>query len=148
MDKAYSAPWVFIIDTNQYAGNFEREMCAHCTGEIGECGVGVEYAEAFQNEFSDPIFDTIEWVGDDHGCFRPVSLWTSPTGGVCNSVAIFFNSKPTKRQIELMKERAHKFSEVDDDISWRQKNFHAIKVLGFRLLNQKVETTDHSELVQ
>ena len=24
--------YIFIIDTNMYAGNFEREMCAYLTG--------------------------------------------------------------------------------------------------------------------
>jgi len=38
----------FIIDTNEYAGNFEREMCAYCTGQIGDCGVGEEEAEKFE----------------------------------------------------------------------------------------------------
>jgi hypothetical protein len=32
--------YVFIIDTEQYAGNFEREMCAYCTGILGDCEVG------------------------------------------------------------------------------------------------------------
>ena len=34
----------FIVDTDSYAGNFEREMCAYMTGHIGECSVGEEYA--------------------------------------------------------------------------------------------------------
>ena len=36
--------WGFIIDTDQYAGNFERELCAWTTGQIGECEVGKEYS--------------------------------------------------------------------------------------------------------
>jgi len=40
----------FIIDTDQYAGNFEREMCAYLTGTVGECGVGDEFAELFSKE--------------------------------------------------------------------------------------------------
>ncbi|KKK83825.1 hypothetical protein LCGC14_2789530, partial [marine sediment metagenome] len=35
-----SDSWIFIIDTDSYAGNFEREMCAYITGRVGECGVG------------------------------------------------------------------------------------------------------------
>lgn len=38
------APWTFIIDTEQYAGNFERQMAAWITGMIGGCGVGEEMA--------------------------------------------------------------------------------------------------------
>ncbi len=32
-------PYLFVIDTDTYAGNFEREMCAYVTGQIGECEV-------------------------------------------------------------------------------------------------------------
>ena len=39
-----TAPWTFIIDTEQYAGNFERQMAAWITGVIGGCGVGEEAA--------------------------------------------------------------------------------------------------------
>lgn len=28
--------YAFVIDTEQYAGNFEREIGAYCTGTIGE----------------------------------------------------------------------------------------------------------------
>lgn len=41
----------FVIDTNKYSGNFEREMCAYLTGHTGDCGVGdkekAEYFELF-----------------------------------------------------------------------------------------------------
>jgi hypothetical protein len=33
--------WLFIVDTDSYAGNFERCMCAYMTGQIGECEVGL-----------------------------------------------------------------------------------------------------------
>ena len=32
----------FVVDTDTYAGNFEREMCAFMTGITGACGVGKE----------------------------------------------------------------------------------------------------------
>ena len=40
MTENYGDSIAFVIDTKQYAGNFEREMCAHITGHIGECEVG------------------------------------------------------------------------------------------------------------
>ena len=36
--------WIFVVDTNQYSGNFERELTAYMKGMIGGCGVGVELA--------------------------------------------------------------------------------------------------------
>ena len=31
-----------IIDTEDYAGSFERPMVAYITGQLGDCGVGEE----------------------------------------------------------------------------------------------------------
>lgn len=34
-----------IVDTENYAGNFERQMCAFVTGQVGDCGVGESLAK-------------------------------------------------------------------------------------------------------
>lgn len=34
MKKKWSVQWLFVIDTNQYAGNFEREMGSYMTGRV------------------------------------------------------------------------------------------------------------------
>ena len=47
---------MLIIDTEQYSGNFEREMCAHITGQVGECNVGYDVAE----EYSEKI-EHVDW---------------------------------------------------------------------------------------
>lgn len=77
--------YLFVIDTNRYAGNFEREMCAYVTGQIGECGVGKENAELAKQEIPDVVAkleELIEMVPDEHGCARPVSIF--PTQGWFN----------------------------------------------------------------
>jgi hypothetical protein len=112
--------FAFIIDTNSYSGSFEREMTAYLTGRIGECGVGVEYAD-----FALPInFDNVIDVPDDHGCYRPTSIWLNEKNKY-NSVAIFFEEQPTVDQIEFMKGRAYDFNIVSNN---------KIKILGFRLI--------------
>ncbi len=72
--------FIFVIDTNNYAGNFEREMCAYITGQFGECGVGDDVAEAAR-----PNIRNLEWFKthikhkrDDSGCRRPVSIYATP----------------------------------------------------------------------
>ena len=68
----------FIIDTNQHAGNFEREMCAFLTGRLGDCEVGSEYAELFEKEVEDSIkFDNIT-LKSDNGCYRPCDIEPNP----------------------------------------------------------------------
>ncbi len=72
--------FVFVIDTKKYAGSFERELCAYVTGVIGECEVGDEEAKEFakDNPGNNPFEEIIEQPPDDHGCHRPVMLWSTP----------------------------------------------------------------------
>lgn len=118
MNKLY----YFIVETNKYAGGFERELCAHMTGCIGECGVGKEFVdETIKKIFDDKIY----WKPDDYGCARPVEIYPGKDQKY-NSLSIFFNEKPTKKEIELLKERAKTF-----------KFEKGIKILGFKLLEVK-----------
>jgi len=75
-------PWVFVIDTDSYSGNFERELCAWITGRVGDCGVGEEMAEKAGKKKSDAVLewcrDRVVDVPDDHGCCRPTSIWPTP----------------------------------------------------------------------
>ena len=218
--------WIFIIDTDSYAGGFEREMCAYMTGVIGDCEVGEEFAKMYNKEVNtdglESVFiDYLEQRADEHGCCRPTECW--PTKGwlsvghnkavrkedwnqaeadkvyqqesaeiyrgyrrqvervvvgqngwteaskarelarhdkeieralkeKCpkwepnNSVAIFFEKKPTKQMIDLLKERAMKFSEAKrrfadkNDLIW-DKDFQ-LTIRGFRLVK---ETTAEEE---
>lgn len=61
-----------IVNTNKYSGNFEREMCAAATSQIGECEVGMEfidYEHLFKNWWEENIIQN-----NDDGCYRPVTI--------------------------------------------------------------------------
>ena len=155
-------PFVFVIDTDQYAGNFEREMCAFVTGHIGECGVGQQYQKLFfdflgldvEQRDDNPFFEQVVDMADDHGCFRPVSIWPTKgrvndghgncydedseeakklkqTYGAYESVGIFFRSEPSRALINLMKERVQEFCKLEPLRSTVPEN---IKIRGFRLI--------------
>jgi hypothetical protein len=103
--------YVIIVRTDSYAGNFERELCAHLTGIVGECEVGDDYVD----KNVEAIFEnSIKSIPDDNGTHRPVSL------GGCglteefnsNDVVIWFDSIPTDEQKELLKERAETFNQI------------------------------------
>jgi hypothetical protein len=66
--------WGFVIDTDQYAGSFERELCAHITGHVGECGVGEDFVEDGVAE----LFNNVVEVPDEHGCRRPCAIYPNP----------------------------------------------------------------------
>ena len=78
MTDELTAPWLFIIDTEDYAGNFERDLCAYITGRVGECGVGDEEAALFTEETGQEGFENVVEESDDHGCHRPASIYPTP----------------------------------------------------------------------
>lgn len=79
MDGMVLDRYVLVIDTDAYAGNFERVMVAFMTGQVGECEVGHQARDAFSAEFQDLNFeDLVIGQPDEHGCWRPASIWPSP----------------------------------------------------------------------
>lgn len=68
-----------IVDTDKYSGNFEREMCAFATAQIGECEVGAEEIDE-THPYASWWETHIQQVED--GCWRPVAI--SPTPGFIN----------------------------------------------------------------
>jgi len=74
----------FVIDTDSYAGNFERAMCAYITGQVGECGVGKEMAELAKKELSKEQFENFSNIvafiyDEENGCFRrPCKIYKNP----------------------------------------------------------------------
>jgi hypothetical protein len=80
-----SSKYIFIVDTESYAGNFEREMTAYCTGQVGDCGKGEKEARDFCKCYSDlreRFNNVVLQVPDEHGCHRPTQIW--PTLGWWN----------------------------------------------------------------
>lgn len=130
--------YVFVIHTINYAGNFEREMCAYCTGEIGDCEVGKKEANNFLREFGGKsIFeDIILQVPDGHGCCRPVSIWDYAPNS--KSVAIFFEEQPTPHQVKLMSRRAKEFAKQKHPHDETSNAF--ITITGFELVEEKIAT--------
>ena len=74
-----------VIDTDQYAGNFERQMCAYLTGQYGDCGAGREIALDAQGEIAhvDWWKQNVVQVPNEHGIKRPVAI--HPTPGYFNN---------------------------------------------------------------
>lgn len=144
--------YTLVIDTDQYSGNFERAMTAYCTGVIGDCGVGREYQQLFDEE-SD-INTRIDQRDDTYCCFRPTSIFATPN--MCNngcglnvkgnqfkypaycSVAIYFNQHPLPSDIEMIKRRAQQFVKLLDIRPYN------ITITGYRLIEETtiIESTE------
>lgn len=69
----------FVIDTDEYAGNFERELCAYVTGVIGDCGVADKIASKVEDDPDvQKIGEYISQEADEHGCYRPCKIYPTP----------------------------------------------------------------------
>jgi len=147
--------YIFVIDTDYYAGNFERNLCAYATGYVGECGVGRQMAQQFYEDMG-LVDEGHEWNGeelspedmrnpfdyispeqDEDGCRRPVKVWKSPNSDKHNSVAIFMTKAPPPGDVKVFKERAEAYMDQRVDVKPKPK------ILGFRLISRK---TTYEEL--
>ncbi len=72
--------FAFVIDTTEYAGNFERPMCAYLTGQIAECGVGREIADEVKNDIAHLSWwqENTAYLTDERGTQRPTSIFSTP----------------------------------------------------------------------
>lgn len=129
--------FLFVIKTDSYAGNFEREMCGYMTGQIGECGVGDDGAAMFTKDCPGNcgFQDLVTEFPDEHGCRRPATGW----GHEFSSVAIFFESQPTAAQLTFLRQRARQFAAMTDPY-YGGKKF--ITILGFELRDYVVKHID------
>lgn len=134
----------FIVDTNSYAGNFERELCGYITGHWDNETHGGAQAAKFAEETGEinPFDDYIGLITNEHGLQTPVSLEDTPTelGAKTRmgSVGIHFDKRPTPELIQLMKDRAYKFERKGLIFDRPVK----LKVLSFRLQKRIVEIVE------
>lgn len=131
--------YLFVIDTNAYAGNFEREIGGYCTGCVGDCKVGGKEAGLFVEKYGEELQEVFENIisrkPDEHGCCRPVDILGY--GEDNNSIVIYFQERPTKEQIALMKERAIEFARFRDTNGLlRNGQNQNLEVKSFRLLKE------------
>ena len=90
---------IFVIDTDQYAGNFEREMCAYITGHTGDCGVGLDVVDTF------PLVSGVKQVPDEDGTMRPCSVYPTP-GWHNNGLGFHFKDEQAEEALLKFQESA------------------------------------------
>lgn len=130
--------YVLVIDTDKYSGNFEREMAGWVAGAYDEDrGHGDrEYrefkeqtSEDGENEIAERVELAVTSVKHNEYDYVQNGIWPTPNrlnngSGSCRdaepdetgwpayeSVAIFFNRKLTKDEMEFVRKRAQRFSE-------------------------------------
>lgn len=132
--------WMFVIDTDEYAGNFERELGGYVMGQVDEWGEhrAAQYIKLYQQEcpadpFKKLVYEAFYNPGDDGFMLTPAHITTGPNGDYpYNSVAIHLWERPNKQQIQLLVARAQKFSKLPKF----DKFDHRPKILGCRLVRE------------
>ena len=88
----------FIVDTDKYAGNFERQLCAVAMNAIGDCGVGSNFVDTWDEEdlsgYTRQVYD--------EGCYRPVEIYPSPYY-YNNGMGFHYKDTPKDRREALEK---------------------------------------------
>lgn len=152
-----------MIDTDEYSGNFERELCAYITGMTGGCGAGKNEAAYAIDELGQYVatFELIIMSElNDNGWCKPVKIY--PTPGWFNhegkhyklnewedgmdkynayqSVAIGLYERPTQEIIDLMKTRAEKYAKIcragESETIGGNKFDSKFNITGFRLIEE------------
>lgn len=140
--------YYFIIDTDSYSGNFERQLCAYITGQVGECGVGQDIATFIAREPGvRDIGMFIRHEPDDHGVYRPAKIYQTlrvHDNNGYQSVAIGLLSRPSQSILKKMCKRAKEFQAVCNNEEWIEKsgvskyNISRFTVTGCRLVEEKI----------
>lgn len=141
MSKLIQKTYIFVIETDAYAGNFEREINAYSTGVLGEhFGHEKSEAEEFiqycqennldQYMFND-LIDSQYPIGYD-GSYNPGPCSISQNdNGDYNNVSIFMYHKPTSEDVEFIKNRAIEFSKNFKNRFTKEPR--PFNILGFKL---------------
>lgn len=120
-----------IIETDSYAGNFEREMCAYVVGHIGDCEVGEDEMNEYLEKYNYGL-DGVESKAMKHETLeRPVAIYCTELCPRNQALLIHFDmdiSELTEDEINIIKERAHEYGERI-----------GVKVIGFKSV--RFETT-------
>ena len=155
--------WAFVVDTDSYAGNFERELASYVVGQCDEYGDhrGGPYRELYEKECpKDPFDDLVDQrvcdPGDDGIHRAPMDLAPTPgysndgrgkvtklrpgqklKHGAFNSVAIFLRRKPTESELALLVKRARAFEHLPKQREYDERP----KILACRLVEERVSLT-------
>lgn len=139
-----------IVETDSYAGNFERDLTAFATGVVGDCQVGEEAAVDFIDaaaamgydidvenpDGGSPFSNLLDQVIDCDGCYRPCEMSLNANSEY-NSVTMFLYRHPSARDAAFIAQRIRAFPE------WFRHWYKRVPpvIISIRLQKQVVTTS-------
>lgn len=153
MTNEETGPWgppSLVIDTDAYAGNFERELCAACTGHHDDTSVTAKEIAAsydgpdlgfIEGGDGDEVDDVEGLIGtyNDNGCYRHAGIYQTPGTTEYRSVRIVLNRDPTPAELDGIMRRAMAFAGVGAQ-SDRGHEVQPFKIIGVRLIRERTTT--------
>jgi hypothetical protein len=127
----------YVIRTNGYAGNYERELTAFVTGLTGDSMVGEDYAKSAIKRSSETYIDELQekinsQCDDEHG-MNFCSLY----GSKADDLLIIFNQRPSKKDLGFLEAGLRLFASVYEQ---KEKEFvpkGSVKILGWELMEAR-----------
>lgn len=95
--------YYFVVDTDAYAGNFERQLCAFITGITGECGAATDIAEKVKDQLNVDFDELVGSEPDEHGIHRPVKIYPTP-GYYNNGLGFAYQKGEEQKAIEAYRQ--------------------------------------------
>lgn len=143
------------IETDQFAGSFEKELCAFIAIKYGDSEVGKEIVDnectILDDEFIDTIQDSIGVCNDGLGGYTPVFTY----GPACTSIRIVI-APSSDAVMEFIAYRIKHFKELIADRIEHTPNGYArsgyrtlagINILSAKLIHEKIVVTETVESV-
>lgn len=99
------------VYTDEYAGNFGRELCAWMTGSVGQCNVGhaalhlVQQTGAAIARMELPANPIPTRHVSHEGNYKPMAL-----GHSTMNIVIYFEAEPSAEDMSILWERAQSFN--------------------------------------
>lgn len=107
--------WIAVIQTDQYAGDFEKQLCAYCTGVAGHFEMADITAECYRlaadfsrsypdypNGWRKKLVLIEDGIEEKYSSIRM-------SGGKNSFAAIYFREKPTEQEWLILRARAYDY---------------------------------------
>jgi hypothetical protein len=139
--KTEETKYRVIVSTNTFVTNFDKEMCAFITGQIGECKIGIDRKFRAPAEVRDLFEKAMERriCADDY--WRPVG----PNEEDSNAFELFFKEKPSEAMIEAIIEG---FNDFADEKKEKNPITTRISLEGIKIITEKTVYEETTEVIE
>ena len=131
-----------VIETNGYAGNYSRELCALITLEYGECETGKDIANYEISLLTvDSPNDVVVFIRGSEGDYSPVNV----SARQCNAIEIQLHDPLDEAALSFIISRLTLLDKISDRISTGVNGYTAlekVKILSVGLIKEETIETE------